>query len=61
MPNRKRALTGLESAEQQERDLARARRREERLATVRQDVADLREQIEQERSQYYNDVAEEYH
>jgi hypothetical protein len=61
MPSCKRALTGREAAKQEEADRSRARRKAELKARVRDNTDDLIEQLEQERSQYYNNIAEEYH
>jgi hypothetical protein len=61
MPGRKRALTGREAAKREKADRSRARRKAELEARVRDNADDLIEQLEQERSQYYNDIAEEYH
>jgi hypothetical protein len=61
MPGHKRAPTGREAAKQEEADRSRARQNAELKARVRDNTDDLIEQLKQERSQYYNNIAEEYH
>ena len=60
MEGRKRALTGFQSATRQAEDEARARRWDQKESRAREIVDEVMEQLEQEKSQYYDDIAELY-
>lgn len=59
MPGRKRALTGMEAAEREEQDRSRARRRLKE-ARLRDNAEDILAQLEEEKSQQYDDITEDY-
>jgi hypothetical protein len=59
-PGRKRALTRREAAKREEADRSRARRKAELEAISRHNADEVIEQLEQEKAQYYDDIAKQY-